>query len=130
MGIPTSPSISEASFTVMQHQAHQQENFSSCAQVWWCGLVTKSCPTLATPWTATCQAPLSMGFSRQEYWSGFLCPPPVDLPDPCTGRWVLTSSITWEVPNFPYTLRIPYCSKREGRLSAKLWPLLQVYCIK
>ena len=34
------------------------------------GLVTKSCPTLVTPWTVACQAPLSMGFSRQEYWSG------------------------------------------------------------
>ena len=33
-------------------------------------LVTKSCPTLVTPWTVACQAPLSMGFSRQEYWSG------------------------------------------------------------
>ena len=36
----------------------------------------------ATLWTVGCQAPLSMGFSRQEYWSGFLCPPPGDLPDP------------------------------------------------
>ena len=35
------------------------------------GLVAKSCPTLATPWTVACKAPLSMGFSRQEYWSGF-----------------------------------------------------------
>ena len=34
------------------------------------GLVSKSCPTLATPWTIACQAPLSMGFFRQEYWSG------------------------------------------------------------
>ena len=34
------------------------------------GLVTKSCAILATPWTVACQAPLSMGFSRQEYWSG------------------------------------------------------------
>ena len=33
-------------------------------------LVTKLCPTLVTPWTVACQAPLSMGFSRQEYWSG------------------------------------------------------------
>ena len=31
-------------------------------------LVAKSCPTLETPWTVACQAPLSMGFSRQEYW--------------------------------------------------------------
>jgi len=35
----------------------------------------------ATPWTIAHQAPLSMGFSRQEYWSGSPCPPPGDLPD-------------------------------------------------
>ena len=33
-------------------------------------LVAKPCPTLVTPWTVAHQAPLSMGFSRQEYWSG------------------------------------------------------------
>ena len=32
-----------------------------------CGLVAQSCPTLATPWAVACQAPLSMGFLRQEY---------------------------------------------------------------
>ena len=37
---------------------------------WLAGLVAKSCLTLATPWTVACQAPLSMRFSRQEYWSG------------------------------------------------------------
>ena len=36
----------------------------------------------ATPWTVALQAPLSMGFSRQEYWSGLPCPPPGDLPNP------------------------------------------------
>ena len=36
----------------------------------------------ATLWTVAHQAPLSMGFSRQEYWSASPCPPPVDLPDP------------------------------------------------
>ena len=35
----------------------------------------------ATPWTVACQAPLSMGFSRQEYWSGLPFPLPGDLPD-------------------------------------------------
>ena len=35
-----------------------------------------------TPWTSARQAPLSMGFSRQEYWSGLPCPPPGDLPNP------------------------------------------------
>ena len=36
----------------------------------------------ATLWTVACQAPLSMGFSRHEYWSGFPFPSPEDLPDP------------------------------------------------
>ena len=35
-----------------------------------------------TPWTVARQAPLSMGFSRQEYWSGLPFPFPEDLPDP------------------------------------------------
>ena len=38
--------------------------------------------SFATPWTVACQASLSMGFSRQEYWSGLPFPPPGDLPDP------------------------------------------------
>ena len=42
-----------------------------------------SCVRLfATLWTVICQAPLSMRFSRQEYWSGLPCPSPGDLPDP------------------------------------------------
>ena len=36
----------------------------------------------ATPWTVAHQAPLSMGFSRQEHWSGLPFPSPGDLPDP------------------------------------------------
>ena len=36
----------------------------------------------AIPWTIACQAPLSMGFSRQKYWSGLPCPPPSHFPDP------------------------------------------------
>ena len=53
----------------------------------------------AIPWTVAHQAPLPMGFSRQEYWSGLPSPPPGDLPDPgiehpvssvsCIGRQVL-----------------------------------------
>ena len=50
-----------------------------------------------TLWPVACQAPLSVGFSRQAYWSGLPCPPPGDLPNPgtepvslisCIGRWV------------------------------------------
>ena len=34
------------------------------------------------PWTVACQAPLSLGFSSQEYWNGLLFPSPWDLPNP------------------------------------------------
>ena len=46
------------------------------------GLVAKSCPTLAILWTVACQAPLFMGCSRQEYWSGLPFPSPGNLPYP------------------------------------------------
>ena len=36
----------------------------------------------ATLWAVACEAPVSMGFSRQEYWNGLPLPPPGDLPDP------------------------------------------------
>ena len=45
-------------------------------------LVAKLCLTLATPWTVAIQAPLSKGFSRQEYWSGSPFPSPRDLSNP------------------------------------------------
>ena len=44
--------------------------------------VAESCPTLCYPWTLAHQAPPSMVFSRQEYWSGLPFPSPGDLPDP------------------------------------------------
>ena len=47
--------------------------------------ITQLCPTLCDPLTAPRQAPLSMGFSRQEYWSGLPCPPPGNLPKPGSG---------------------------------------------
>ena len=60
-----------------------------------------------TPWTVACQFPLSMGFSRQEYWSGLSCPPG-DLPDPgikpkslmppALAGGFFTTSTTWETP--------------------------------
>ena len=45
-------------------------------------LVAQSCPTLCIPCTITHQTPLSMGFFRQEYWSGLPFPSPGNLPDP------------------------------------------------
>ena len=51
------------------------------------GLVTKSCPNFATPWTVACQAPLSMGFSRPEFCSGLPFPLPGELPDSGIEPW-------------------------------------------
>ena len=51
----------------------------------------QSCPNSATPWTVAHQAPLSMGFSREEYWSGLPSPSPGDLPDPQIEPASLTS---------------------------------------
>ena len=51
------------------------------------GLVAKSCPILATPWPVVCQAPLFIGFAKQEYWSGLPFPSPENLPDPEIEPW-------------------------------------------
>ena len=61
--------------------------------------------------TPACQAPLSVGFSRQEYWSGLPCPPPGDLPhpgiepaslvSPILAGVIFTNSATWEPPDPP-----------------------------
>ena len=47
-------------------------------------------PLFVTLWTVARHAPLSMGFSRQEYWSGLPCPPPGHLPNPGTEPTSLT----------------------------------------
>ena len=60
--------------------------------------VVQSCPTLVTPWTAAYQAPLSMGFSRQKYWSG------VSLPSPSNkvGNIHLKVDIYKLISSFPF----------------------------
>ena len=83
---------------------------------------------LCDPMDCSLQAPLSMGFSRQEHWSGLPCPPPGDLPDPgirpvslmspaLTGRF-FTTSTSWEAlslikqpqhPERPYISRAVHC---------------------
>ena len=68
-------------------------------------LVTKSCLTFATTWTVECQAPLSMGFSRQEYWSGLPFPSPGDLPD------------SGSEPGLPHCRQILYQLSYEGTWS-------------
>ena len=72
-----------------------------------------------TSWTAACQAPLSMGFSKLEYWSGLSFPPPGDLPDPrtkpmslmslvLTGRFFVTSA-TWEACSVQMSYNATFC---------------------
>ena len=79
-----------------------------------------SCVLLfVTLWAVACQAPMSMGFSRQEYWSGWLCPPPGDLSHPGIEPTSLTSSssasfftasATWEAPiQLTDTIKWPPC---------------------
>ena len=64
----------------------------------------------ATPWTVAHQAPLSMGFPRQEYWSGLLFPSPGDLPNPGMEPLSFVSPalagefITAEPPGKPYCI--------------------------
>ena len=71
-------------------------------------LVTKSCPSLVTTWTAALQAPLSMEFSRQEYCSGLPFPSPGDIP---------TQGLN---PGLPHCTQILYQLSYKGSLCEKL----------
>ena len=73
------------------------------------GLVTKSCPALATPWRIACQAPISMEFSRQEYWSGLrFLPQGIFLTQE-------SNSDLW------HCRQILYWQSYEGSLKTNLW---------
>ena len=63
-----------------------------------------------TPWTVAHQAPVSMGFPRQEYWSGLPFPPPGDVPDTGIKRGSLASP-PWQSDSLPlYHLGSPQMS--------------------
>ena len=76
-----------------------------------------------TLWAVAHQAPLSMGFSRREYWSGLPCPPPGDLPDPgiepaslmspALAGGLFATSATWETLSKP-------------RVGVRIIPILQM----
>ena len=76
----------------------------------------------ATPWTVACQTPLSMGFSRQEYWSGLPFLSPEDFPDPGIepgSPAFQADSLLSELPWKPIHLKVPIIcetnnSKKEG----------------
>ena len=86
--------------------------------------VASSVRLFTTLWTAACQAPLSIGFSGQEYWSGLPCPPPGDLPDPETETMSLMSpalaggffitGTTWETHLSQWVLiKCEACKQRQ-----------------
>ena len=82
-----------------------------------CGACVPSCFShirlCATSWTVARQAPLSMGLSRQEYWSGLPCPPPRDLPDLGMEPTSLRSNLHWQAGSL--LLRPPgKCQPRIG----------------
>ena len=67
-----------------------------------CVLSRFSCVWLfATLWIVAHQVPLSMGFSRQEHWSGLPCPSPGDLPDPGVEPMSLNSLLHWQAGTLP-----------------------------
>ena len=88
-----------------------------------------------TPWTAACQAPLSVGFPRKEYWSGLPCPSPGDLHPPRDGTLLslpalaggfFTTSTTWEACVNTYSILktsvsgTPHFSCREHEFVGEL----------
>ena len=93
-------------------------------------------------WTIACLAPLSMGFSRREYWSGLPCPPPGDLSNPgiepsslmshaLAGRF-FTTSTTWVAHTYVYlTLKlIPYLFDTQKSFQTILSQSYQLRCIR
>ena len=83
-----------------------------------CAKLLQLCGLFETLWTVACQAALSMGFSRQEHWSGLSFLPPGFLPDPGIKPVSLSSALagrffisvdTWEVQFMTYLDLIPPC---------------------
>ena len=80
--------------------------------IWWRWFNHCLCLTLRAPWTVAHQAPLSMGFSRQEYWSGLPLPSPGDLSNPGIK------------PSSPALQADSDCTTRKGRYLEKLMEVL------
>ena len=79
------------------------------------------------PWTVACQAPLSVEFSKQEYWSGLLCPLPRDLPNtgikPC-----LLHFLHWQVSSL-LLMPIKHSKKaKQNKIEAENSPFLRALC--
>ena len=80
-------------------------------------LLLVSCQTMSnsfvTPWTVAQQAPLSMGFFRQEFWNGLAFPSPGDLPNPGIEPAMAGRFFTTETPGKPsYVFTLIYIRKK------------------
>ena len=112
----------------------------------------------ACPWTVALQALLSMGFSRQEYWHGFPCPPPRDLPhqgiepvslvSPALAGRFFTTRATWEAHktsrrliyqtdslekvllSVPVTFQLPFSVAEAGQAHSTIEVCLLFVCRK
>ena len=86
----------------------------------------------ATSWTVAHQAPMPVGFSKQEYWSELPCPLPWDLPDPGIKPWSLaspalagrffTTSASWEVPFWMMCVCVSHSVMSDSLQPRGLWP--------
>ena len=105
-----SSSLQELGVIAGEARWHSWDTSRGC-RVWVSAVcwVVQLCPLFATPLTVAHQASLSMGFSRQEYWSGLPCSPPRDLPNSgiepeclmsaALADEFLTTGATWESLN-------------------------------
>ena len=82
-----------------------------------------------TPWTVALQAPLSMGFSRQEYWNGLPCPPPGDLPNPGiepASRSLMSVALASRFFTTRATWEVCYLSLLNGNVLDPLFPASKI----
>ena len=79
--------------------------------------------SFASPWTVACQAPLSMGFPRQECWSGLPFPPPGDLPNP----WIEPNLLHWQADS----LLLRHLGSPERKIAyLKIWCWIKCVCVR
>ena len=88
-----------------------------------------------TPWIVAHQTPLSMGFSRQEYWSGLPCPPPGDLPDPGIDSVSLVSptlagSFFTTEPPITFQLFLNFFQRTPNNFTHVFISLLSIYLLE
>ena len=111
-------SLGEAFFTysILMIQQASNERWFFCFPLGWQGTMEQafvctyvgcmhakslqSCLILCDLWMVACQVPLSMGFSRQEYWSGLPCPPPGESSQPRT-RTCISCLLYWQAGSLP-----------------------------